>query len=76
MSLRLQYLKAVEDWQAPFEVHRTLGGRRTVKTVAATLGALEGVGLVERHDGNNTFRLTEAGKAELASLSRHQQAPE
>lgn len=63
--LGIKYLQAIEDWKAPFEVAAIVGTGKTIKTVSATLHGLVGRGLAEYHRGNNTFRLTDAGRAEL-----------
>ena len=66
-KLGIRYMQAIEDWKAPFEVAAILGDGRSTKTVSATLHAFVGRGLAEHHRGNNTFRLTDVGKAELQS---------
>jgi hypothetical protein len=68
--LGVRYLKAIEDWKAPFEVVSILGGDRTLKTVSATLFGLVGRGLAEYSRPNHTFKITDAGRAELADTSQ------
>lgn len=63
--LGIRYLQAIEDWKAPYEVAAILGDGRTVKTVSATLFGLVGRGLAEYGRANNTFRVTDAGRASL-----------
>lgn len=63
-------LLACVDWAAPYEIayHRNdatgeiidLGGQRQI------LGRLRNLGLVEHGMCNNTYRITEAGRALLA----------
>jgi hypothetical protein len=65
-----RYLKAIEDWKAPFEVAAILGDDRTLKTVSATLFALVGRGLAQYSRANNTFRITDAGREALAHPSQ------
>lgn len=68
--LGIRYLQAIDDWKAPFEVQKIVGGSRSIKTVSATLLGLVGRGLAEHGRQNNTFRLTEAGRAELATITK------
>jgi hypothetical protein len=68
--LGLRYLKAIEDWKAPFEVVSILGCERTLKTVSATLFALVGRGLAEYSRANHTFKITDAGRLELSDTSQ------
>jgi hypothetical protein len=63
--LGIKYLKAIDDWKAPFEVAEIVGSGAALKTVSATLHGLVGRGLAEYSHANNTFRLTEAGRSEL-----------
>lgn len=54
------------DWSADWEV----SARRNVANVLArrtrrVLLVLESLDLVEHHEGNNTFRITDAGRAAL-----------
>lgn len=60
----ISYLKCIEDWSAAFEVAFRLGDvpRKPVKLVSSTLHRFVGRGLAEHHEGNNTFRLTDAGR--------------
>lgn len=64
--LGIRYLKAIEDWKAPFEVAAILGHERTEKTVSATLFGLVGRGLAKHGRANNTFKISDAGREELA----------
>jgi hypothetical protein len=63
------YLRCIDDWKSAPEVVALLGEvpATPIKTVRATLFAFVGMGLAEHHDGNDTFRVTDAGRALLAS---------
>jgi hypothetical protein len=68
--LGVRYLKAIEDWKAPFEVASILGDERTLKTVSATLFGLVGRGLAEYSRANHTFKITDAGRDAISSGDR------
>jgi hypothetical protein len=65
------YLRCIEDWKSAPEVVALLGEvpSTPIKTVRSTLFAFVGMGLAEHHDGNDTFRISESGRAALAESS-------
>ena len=61
-----KYLRAIDDWKAPFEVAAILGWPESAgEKTKPYLGRLIGQGLVTWSRANNTYRITEAGKAAL-----------
>ena len=70
----LSYLRAIDDWKAGFEVAAILGGHPPANIVRSTLFALVGSGYAEHHYGNDTFRITDAGRAALVSSQDHHTA--
>jgi hypothetical protein len=61
------YLQCIEDWKAPFEVIALLGDLhpRPVKPVRDLLLAFVSRGLANHHSGNDTFRMSDTGRAAL-----------
>lgn len=64
------YLDACADWKADWEIVKLIGDTPPMKPRAARphLGWLIGQGLLEWHRGNNTYRMTDAGRALLKEL--------
>lgn len=64
-------LAACADWLAPFEImqrrHQTTGEIVCPRGLRNALGFLRNRGLVEYGRCNDTFRLTQAGRAALAN---------
>lgn len=70
LTIRAQlYLRCIDDWKAPYEVAVLLGDSPALpaKKVRGTLSALVGRGLAEHGKANDTFRVSDAGRAHLAS---------
>lgn len=63
------YLRCIDDWKAPYEVVAMLGELhpRPVKPVRDVLLSFVGRGLANHHSGNDTFRVSDAGRALIAS---------
>jgi hypothetical protein len=61
------YLRCVDDWKAAFEVAKLLGDTpvKSANVIRKQLFVMVASGLVEHHEGNDTFRITEAGRAAL-----------
>ena len=69
LSIRSRlYLQACSDWKADWEIVKLIGDTPPMKPRHARphLGCLIGAGLLEWSRGNNTYRLTDAGRAALA----------
>lgn len=68
----LCYLRCIDDWKAPYEVTQLLGENapRPAILTRATLFALVDGGFAEHGKANDTFRITDAGRAALVS-SKH-----
>lgn len=58
------YLRSVPDWSAVWEIRPRLGDTPPAagNDIRRMLGRLSARGLVEWHSGNNTYRITEAGR--------------
>lgn len=63
------YLRAIDDWKAPFEVAKLLGDNpvKSANVIRKTLLTYVARGLAEHHDGNDTFRATDAGRASMVT---------
>jgi len=73
LTIRAQsYLRCIDDWKAPFEVAALLGDSPapSIEIVTRTLRGLVGRGLAAYHPGNNTFAITQTGRAHLASSGK------
>lgn len=70
---QLACLAACPDWAAPYEVtwrrHETTGEIVSTRGTRQALGRLRNLGLVEYGMPNDTYRITEAGCAALASAT-------
>lgn len=62
------YLIAIDDWKAAFEVAKLLGDKpvRSANVIRKQLLVLVGRGLAEHGACNDTFRITDAGRAALS----------
>lgn len=60
------YLSCIHDWKAPFEVARLLGDTPPLPTTVVRhyLLTLVANGLAEYHEGNDTFRVSNAKTGE------------
>jgi hypothetical protein len=65
------YLSCIDDWKAPFEIIRLLGDSppATYNDVRRMLGRLAARGLVDHSPPNNTYRITDEGRAALSFSS-------
>jgi hypothetical protein len=61
-----EYLEAVMDWSAPYEVAERLFGYPNGNLVKSKLGTMIGKGFIKWSSANNTYRITDAGRAALA----------
>jgi DNA-binding PadR family transcriptional regulator len=60
-----EYLNAVMDWSAPYEIAERLFGYSNGNLVTPKLGVMIGKGVVTWSRANNTYRITDAGRAAL-----------
>lgn len=63
------YLRCIDDWKAPFEVAAMLGDTPPPSTaiVRRMLSRFVSEGHAEHHCGNDTFRVTDIGRAHLTT---------
>jgi len=66
-----RYLECVDDWKAPFEVAALIGDtpQPTSVEVQRMLRRLSSRGLVRHSIANNTYRITDEGRAALSFSS-------
>lgn len=72
LSIRSRlYLEACSDWKADWEIVKLIGDSPLMEPRLARphLGRLIGAGLLNWHRGNNTYRITDAGREALARSS-------
>jgi hypothetical protein len=72
LSLRSRlYLEACSDWSADWEIAARMGDTPPMQGQHARphLGTLIGRGFIEWHRGNNTYRITDDGRAALAATA-------
>jgi len=61
-----EYLHAVMDWSAPYEISERLFGYSNGNLVKPKLGAMVKNGLVTWSSANNTYRITDKGRTALS----------
>lgn len=63
------YLRCVDDWKAPYEIVKLLGDTppATTNDVKRMLGRLAARGFVDYYPPNNTFRITDEGRAAVSA---------
>jgi hypothetical protein len=66
------YLSCVDDWKAPFEVQAMIGDTPApnLVDVQRMLRRLASRGLVQHGVGQNTYRITNEGRAALQEAGR------
>ena len=75
MSIRTRrrlYLHAIDDWKAAFEVAKLLGDKpvKSANVIRKMLFVLVRRGLAEHHVGNDTFRITDAGRVAMSPANQ------